>query len=124
MRPLLAFLEAAERQDYCLRRRTGDSKASPPSVALLPVSPSPDRPFLLTIYRSALLRGSSTSNRGQAARSASNSHRGLLPRHLGNSAGGTGKVNNSSIDQRWSVKPAAIAGVRSSPRVRCAHTKL
>ena len=70
------------------------------------------------------LSGSSTSNRGQAARSTSNSHRGFLPRHMGNSLGATGKVNNSSIDQRCSVKPAAIAGVRSSPRVRCAHRKL
>jgi hypothetical protein len=34
--------------------------------------------------------GSSTLNRGQAARSASSSHRGFLPRHLGSSAGGTG----------------------------------
>jgi hypothetical protein len=44
--------------------------------------------------------GSSTVNRGQAAHSASSSHRGFLPRHLGSSAGGTGKVNNSSSDQR------------------------
>jgi hypothetical protein len=34
--------------------------------------------------------GSTTLNRGQAARSASSSHRGFLPRHLGSSAGGTG----------------------------------
>lgn len=44
--------------------------------------------------------GSSTVNRGQAAHSASNSHRGLLPRHLGSSAGGTGYLNSSSVDQR------------------------
>ena len=44
--------------------------------------------------------GSSTVNRGQAAHSASSSHRGFLPRHPGSSAGGTGKVNNSSSDQR------------------------
>jgi hypothetical protein len=44
--------------------------------------------------------GSATLNRGHAAHSISNSHRGLRPRHLGNSAGGTGKANNSSIVQR------------------------
>jgi hypothetical protein len=44
--------------------------------------------------------GSSTVNRGQAARSGSNSHRGFLPRHLGSSAGGTGYLNSSSVDQR------------------------
>ena len=44
--------------------------------------------------------GSATANRGQAACSTSRSHRGFLPRHLGNSAGGTGKVSISSIDQR------------------------
>jgi hypothetical protein len=44
--------------------------------------------------------GSATLNRGQAAHSISNSHRGLRPRQLGNSAGGTAKVNNSSIVQR------------------------
>jgi hypothetical protein len=44
--------------------------------------------------------GSATLNRGQAAHSISNSHRGLRPRHLGNSAGATGKANNSSIVQR------------------------
>src|SRR5215218_8034386 len=69
-------------------------------------------------------RGSSTVNRGQAAHSASSNHRGFLPRHLGSSAGGTGKINNSSSDQRWSVIPAAIAGVRSSPREWCFHKKL
>ena len=52
------------------------------------------------IGRTGLLIGSSTVNRGQAAHSASSSHRGFLPRHLGSSAGGTGKVNNSSSDQR------------------------
>jgi hypothetical protein len=45
-------------------------------------------------------RGSAPVNRGQAAFSASNSHRGFLPRHLGISAGGTGKLSISSIDQR------------------------
>lgn len=44
--------------------------------------------------------GSAPVNRGQAAFSASNSHRGFLPRHLGISAGGTGKLSISSIDQR------------------------
>src|SRR5215216_2003298 len=68
--------------------------------------------------------GSSTVNRGQAAHSASSNYRGFLPRHLGSSAGGTGKINNSSSDQRWSVIPAAIAGVRSSPREWCFHKKL
>jgi hypothetical protein len=68
--------------------------------------------------------GSSTLNRGQAARSASSSHRGFLPRHLGSSAGGTGYLNNSSTDQRCSVSPAAIAGVRPSPREQCLHTRL
>src|SRR5215204_7514075 len=68
--------------------------------------------------------GSSTLNRGQAARSASSSHRGFLPRHLGSSAGGTGYLNNSSTDQRCSVSLAAIAGVRSSPREQCLHTRL
>src|SRR5215208_2586152 len=70
------------------------------------------------------LTGSSTLNRGQAARSASSSHRGFLPRHLGSSAGGTGYLNNSSTDQRCSVSPAAIAGVRPSPREQCLHTRL
>jgi hypothetical protein len=55
---------------------------------------------LAAIYRLCLERGSSTVNRGQAARSASNSHRGFLPRHLGSSAGGTGYLNSSSVDQR------------------------
>ena len=49
---------------------------------------------------SAVELGSSTLNRGQAARSASSNHRGFLPRHLGNSAGGVGNVSNSSIVQR------------------------
>jgi hypothetical protein len=44
--------------------------------------------------------GSSTVNRGQGACSAPNSHRGFLPRHLGSSAGGTGYLNSSSVDQR------------------------
>ena len=44
--------------------------------------------------------GSATLNRGQAACSTSSSHFGFLPRHLDSSAGGTGYVNNSSIDQR------------------------
>ena len=52
------------------------------------------------ILREEIVRGSATLNRGQAAHSISNSQRGLRPRHLGNSAGGTGKVNNSSIVQR------------------------
>ena len=60
--------------------------------------------------------GSSTLNRGQAAFSTSSNHFGFLPRHPGSCAGGTGYVNNSSIDQRCSVIPAAIAGVLSSPR--------
>jgi hypothetical protein len=46
------------------------------------------------------LAGSATLNRGQAACSTSSSHFGFLPRHLDSSAGGTGYVNNSSIDQR------------------------
>ena len=63
---------------------------------------------MICIFRKAILPinrnysgwGSSTWNRGQAARSISNSHRGFLPLHLGNSAGGTGKANSSSIVQR------------------------
>ncbi len=44
--------------------------------------------------------GSTTLNRGQAAHATSISHFGRLPRHLGISAGGTGKLNSSSTDQR------------------------
>ena len=47
-----------------------------------------------------VFQGSATLNRGQAACSTSSSHFGFLPRHLDSSAGGTGYVNNSSIDQR------------------------
>jgi len=56
--------------------------------------------FLDGFLEVLLDKGSATLNRGQAAHSISNSHRGLRPRHLGNSAGATGKANNSSIVQR------------------------
>ena len=49
-------------------------------------------------------------NRGQAAHFASSSHRGFRPHQVGSSASGTGKVNNSSIDQRGSVSPAPPPG--------------
>ncbi len=54
----------------------------------------------LRIFRKPSEAGSTTLNRGQAARAASTSHLGRLPRRLGISAGGTQKLNNSSTDQR------------------------
>ena len=54
----------------------------------------------IAFFEGYLCEGSTPWNRGQAARSASSSHRGFLPRHLGSFAGGTGKLNSSSIVQR------------------------
>jgi hypothetical protein len=52
------------------------------------------------LYTLEVKMDSTTLNRGQGAHAASTSHFGRLPRHLGLSAGGTGKLNNSSTDQR------------------------
>ena len=56
--------------------------------------------LILPILSRNPMGGSATLNCGQAALSASSNHRGFRPRHLGGSVGGTGNVNNSSIDQR------------------------
>jgi hypothetical protein len=82
------------------------------------------KPTFNDIEDASGLSGSSALNRGQAAFSASSSHLGFRPRHFGSSVGGTAKLNSSSIEKRRSVSPAAIAGVRPSPRERCPHTRL
>src|SRR3954452_16630518 len=61
--------------------------------------------------------GSTPLNRGQAATDSVASIRfGGRPRRLGATQGGRGIgwLNNSSIVQQWSVRPAALAGVRAT----------